>query len=782
MLCSVLVGFLSGIAVVIFLLCISHVEEAVVEVYATAGIEWISPTDLSKSSPRSQEGSRDPDEKTEKTPAPKNTILEPEGFPPSPYPYDPGESPGERPPRKETWTEPEAPERFSREKALRIDPEFRARDYEVVYPDPVFEDPYSTVPDFALNSGENAFGNQSEERPEKNGDPSGKIEKTPEKNSGENIPRTTSGNDSDAEDFSGGREKGESERSGESSISSPDRVWKHPFLVPNSRTDSVFGIVEFPRYWLIILLVPAIGGLICGLLVWTFAPETAGEGIEYLIKTYHKRNGIMRSRVVPVKTFASISTIGSGGSAGWEGPLALVGGGIGSVLGRYFKVDARERRTLLLAGAAAGIGAVFQSPFGGALFVAEILYCSTAIELPVLLPCIIASLIGFATCSHFLDHSRSMVLPEILPLFQFSDVIWLFLFALLCIPVGFLFVKTVHEMRNRFFSRIAIPELFKPALGGILLGCVAILLPQIRGGGYEYYQPILDGAFSLNVLLFLVAGKIIATAFTVSSGGSGGLIAPSIFIGGTLGGAFGILGQSICVGLGIPEFAPNPAFFVIVGMGGFLAGIGKIPLTATVLVCDMIDSYLPLVPLLSVGFIQLAIHSPRTSLFREQLPAFEDSPVHLGDFSTDLLQGIRVKDVEHQDRKVQEIPADTPLPRLMKMLADSSSTLFPVIDRERNLIGMLFASDVRSAFHSHGLKKNMFASNLALHKELVLTPEDDLLTALKLMVRVSVDEIPVIDPQEKSKVLFLLKRDDILLTYHLRLANIRSHDDPEETT
>ena len=551
-----------------------------------------------------------------------------------------------------------------------------------------------------------------------------------------------------------------------------DEKVRHPFLAETTRTDNVFGVYVFPRYWILVLLVPAIGGLVCALLVYTFAPEGEGEGTDEIIKTFHQRRGMMRFRVVPTKFLASIATIGSGGSAGWEGPLSLMGSGIGVLLSRYFKVDARERRILLLAGTAGCIGAVFQSPFGGALFAAEILYCSTALEISVLFPCIVASWIGYATCSLVCNHSRTLILPDNFAFFHGFDFFWLIAFAYICALLGLVFVKTVHGFRYNWFARMLVPDFFKPALGGVMLGCVALFLPQVRGGGYEYYQPILNGSFPLKLLAFLVVFKIIATGFTVSSGGSGGLLAPSLLLGAMLGSMFGMLGTAVCTWLGCPGFAPDPCLFALIGMGAFVAGIGKIPFTATILVCDMIGSYELLAPLLLVGFLQIAIHSPRTSLFHEQLPAFEDSPAHLGDFSPDLLQGIMVAAICDPTNKPQEIPSYTPLRELVKIVAQSSASVFSVVESPGIFLGLLSANDVRSAFQSHGPNKRMTAADLTYHMDNFITDADNLYTALKRMTRWSVDVIPVVSRETKGSVIGFIRKEDIQTAYHERLAEI----------
>jgi len=562
---------------------------------------------------------------------------------------------------------------------------------------------------------------------------------------------------------------------GEQSAQEPDRS-TNPFIAPGSSRDSFFDLYDYPRYGVIILLITALGGLICGLLVWSFAPEAEGEGIEHLVKTYHYRNGMMRFRSVPTKILATLSSIGTGGSAGTEGPLAMIGGGIGSLVARNLKINAQERRTLLMAGAAGAIGSLFHSPFGGALFAAEILYCSTAVEFSLLFPCIIASLVGYATGELLSTKSLQIVLPESFTFFHTGDFLWLLPFVFASVLLGWFYVKVLNEVRNRFFARIEVPEIFKPALGGLLLGCVILFLYPVHGNGYNYFQSIFDGEFSLNLLLGLIFFKILATAFTVSSGGSGGLIAPSLFLGALSGYAFGLIAESVCHGIGLPGLAPSPAVFMLLGMGALLGSVGKIPLTATVLVCDAIGSYNLMVPILIVNLLQLAVHSPRTTMFREQLVGKEESPVYLGDFSTDLLSRIYIGDLAADKPKPVVIPANAPLADLMQYLADSTASIFPVAAADRNLLGFLFASDVRSAFQSHGPYKRMTAADLVLRQEIFLTPKDNLLTALQTMIRFSTEEVPVAASHDKKEILFLLRKEDILHAYHTQLAAYQRHE------
>ncbi|MGL6197137.1 MAG: chloride channel protein, partial [Thermoguttaceae bacterium] len=350
-----------------------------------------------------------------------------------------------------------------------------------------------------------------------------------------------------------------------------------PFLSDDTKRDLVFGLFSFPRYWVLVLLVPAIGGLICGLIVYTFTPEMVGESGDYLIRTFHKRNGIMRLRVVPVTGISSIATIGTGGSAGLDAPSALIGAGTAAMLNRYIKVDAKDRRILLLAGIAGGISAIFNSPLGGAFYAVEILYCSTALEVPALFYCIISSLVGYAVSHQFIVRNWDILAPDISTLHLFAETPWIILFALLSCLIGMIYVFFMRETRNRIFARLSIPNFLRPALGGFLVGVIALFLPQIRGTGSECLSTSAIGSYSLLLLFALVFMKIAATSLTISSGGIGGLIAPSLFIGAMLGGAFGSLSHSLCDSIALQGLAPNQQLFIIIGMGAFLGVVGKIP-------------------------------------------------------------------------------------------------------------------------------------------------------------------------------------------------------------
>ncbi len=541
----------------------------------------------------------------------------------------------------------------------------------------------------------------------------------------------------------------------------------------SDRKDTLPGGLLVPRYWILILLVPAFGGLLCGFIVWSFAPEASDDASDSVIRAFHCRSGMLRNRVPLVKGLTSFLTIGTGGSGGWEEPIALFGSGLANVVSGYFKIGAKERRTLLLAGAAGGIGAILQVPFGGALLAAEILYCSTAVEFAAIIPCVVSSVVGYTTFQWFHGNIPSIVLPENAGVHHATDLVFFLAFVPILAVFGLLFVRTVLDLRNHVFRRLSIPDFLKPAIGGFLLGAVALAFPQVLGGGYEWMRRLLEGQLPLLLIFLLIFPKIIATALTVSSGGSAGLLAPSLLIGGLLGASLGGITQTVLQFVGFPELAPDPTICILVGMGSFYAGIGKLPLAASVIVCEMIGGdYTLLVPLLLVSIVHLAIQSPSTSLYEEQVLTQADSEAHFGSYSVDLLRSIKVRDVCPPEKKPPIlISRNATIPDTMRLIATSSDSLFPVVDAEGLLLGVLFSGDVWALFRSRKKWVAATAESIVQSLNIAVIPETDLHVALRTCTKFGLNELPVVDPQEPRRVIGIVRKQEILAAYYERLQH-----------
>jgi len=540
--------------------------------------------------------------------------------------------------------------------------------------------------------------------------------------------------------------------------------------------------ISYPGPWWLVLLVPAVGGLISGILVFTWAPEAEGHGTDAMIRAFHKGGGVIRTRVPLIKAVSSIITIGTGGSAGQEGPIAQIGAGFGSWLARVLKLPPTDRRLLMLAGAAGGVGAIFRAPLGGALFAGEVLYSSTAFESAALLPCLASSIVAYSTFALFITPRPVFSLPDLtfhglreLPLFM--------VLTLACAAVGWLYVRVFYGLRDRLFKPMPIPKHIKPALGGLMLGLLALAFPQVMTGGYGWVQWGAIGMPStltlsaedsfvphmgMRMLLTLALLKIVATGLTISSGGSGGVFGPSMLIGGMLGGACGQF-----LSYWMPGAQIEPAAYVLVGMGGFFAGVSKTPLTSIVIVSEMTGSYSLLVPLMLACALNMAI-SRRWTIYEEQVPTPIDSPAHQGDFVVVVLEQISVSDVGIRTQGIETIPAAMPFRELIHLVARSTETLFPVVDGLGRLTGIFSLHDLRLALIGSEWGPLVLADDLAYRPVLSVTPVDNLHTALRRMTELNIDEIPVVDPKDSTRLLGLLSRRDLTLAYTAFIESLRS--------
>jgi CIC family chloride channel protein len=347
------------------------------------------------------------------------------------------------------------------------------------------------------------------------------------------------------------------------------------------------------------------------------------------------------------------------------------------------------------------------------------------------------------------------------------------LFAVVCSIVGFIYVKVFYGMRNSIFRKIPVPPFLKPAIGGLMLGTLAIWLPQLMSGGYGWIQRAIDGHSSMtfSFLLLLCFGKIVATSCTISSGGSGGVFAPSLFIGAMLGGAFGQLCNQVA-----PGAIEHPEAFVMVGMGGFFAGVARVPLTAMLMVCEMSGSYGLLVPLMLVSIVNTAILSSRWTLYQEQVPSLIDSPAHQGDFVIDVLEQIRVADVYDTRRQLDLVNENTPLPEILTIAARSRNVYFPVVDENQRLTGIFSLRDLRSILTGERAGGLILATDIAAQPVLTVTPRDDLHKALRVFTQKNIDEVPVVDVADKQHILGMLNRRDVIAAYHERITQLRSPD------
>jgi chloride channel protein, CIC family len=511
------------------------------------------------------------------------------------------------------------------------------------------------------------------------------------------------------------------------------------------------------RSWLF-LIIPALGGLLSGILVYFVAPEAQGHGTDAMIDAFHRRGGYIRKRVPLVKILASAITIGSGGSAGKEGPIAQIGAGFGSFFATILKLKPRDRRILVLAGAAGGIGAIFHAPLGAALFAPEVLYRETEFESEAILPCIVSSIVASSIFDQYFGRT-ALFFPGPVD-FAPIELLPYAIFAVVCALVGYLYVKLFYDVaRDRFFRRVPIPIFLKPALGGLMLGLIAFFLPQVMDGGYGWVQAALEGKIFWGTMLLLALAKIVATACTISSGGSGGVFGPSVFIGAMLGGAFGFLGHQWA-----PGWVIHPNAFVLVGIGGFFAGVAKVPVASIIMSCEMCASYTLLVPLMLVSTISYLLLD-KVSLYEKQVVDRLASPAHMTEFSRGLLEQMRVSEVV-RPRPVTTVPEGMPLDQLIQVVTHSSETYFPVVDQTGRMTGILSINDIREVMFEASLSRLVVAKDVATPNVVRVFEDDSLQEALDKMVVLKVDSLPVVEAETPEKIVSMISKRGIIGYYH----------------
>ncbi len=411
-------------------------------------------------------------------------------------------------------------------------------------------------------------------------------------------------------------------------------------------------------YWLV-PVATTLGGLLSGFIVYTWAPEAEGHGTDAAVKTFHRTAGRMRWRVPPIKALASAITIGSGGSAGREGPTAQIAAGVGSITGGLLKLSDTERRYLILMGMAAGLSAIFKSPLGTAFFAVEILYSGMAFEGEALIFTLVASAVAYGLTGMFDGWTPLFMLPQGVTFGQPMDIGWFIVLAVVAGVLGAILPTVFYYIRDAF-HRLQIPNQVKPAIGGLALGLIGIFVPQLLSGGYGYIQFALQGSAGLGLwmLFFLSIGKVLALSLTVSSGGSGGVFAPSLFVGALLGAAF----ASLLHTAGITGV--NASALAVVGMASLFAGAARVPIASMLMVVEMTGGYDLIMPAMLAVTVSYLVQSFLTrnarypTLYEAQVRGRVDSPANLETYRrivTDFLKEQRVKvDINLLDKHLDD--------------------------------------------------------------------------------------------------------------------------------
>ena len=455
------------------------------------------------------------------------------------------------------------------------------------------------------------------------------------------------------------------------------------------------GSTGFTRAWALPFVV-GLGGLLSGLLVYRFAPEAEGHGTDAAIRAVHENPRGIRIRTVLVKLVASALTIGSGGSGGREGPTAQISAGFGSLLARLLNLSPADGRIAVSVGIGSGIGAIFKAPLGGAVLAAEIVYRDD-IEVEALLPAIIASVISYAVFGAFEGYTPIFGYVNASGLSHPLELVWFALIGVCCGFVGLLYARGFYRLGD-LFGRLPTTRYVKPTIGGLLVGTMALGIPQVLGTGYGWVQLALGRTsllhMSLAIVLLLPFARIIATGFSIGSGGSGGIFGPGLVIGGFVGAGLWRLLEPIAP---VPH---DPASFVVVGMMACFGSISRAPIAVMLMVAEMTGSLEVLAPaMLAVGLATLIVRRSDATIYRSQLRTRLDSPAHRLAYGLPLLASITVSEVMVPLRVV--LRSDEPVHEATSRLTDRQLPGAPVVDGVGVYLGIVTARALESVRSDH---------------------------------------------------------------------------------
>ena len=507
--------------------------------------------------------------------------------------------------------------------------------------------------------------------------------------------------------------------------------------------------------WYLRVWIPALGGLVVGPLVYFLAREAKGHGVPEVMEAVALKSGIIRKRIVIIKSLASAISIGTGGSVGREGPIVQIGSAIGSSMGQVLRVSEDRIRTLVGCGAAAGIAATFNAPVAGSMFALEIILGDFG--LATFSPIVISSVVSTAVSRHFLGDSPAFIVPA----YQLVSAWELPLYVILgffCALVATAFTTVLYRSED-FFDHLKFPGYLKALLGGLMLGVMGLRFPHILGVGYAAIDMALMQELVWWLLLLLVGLKILATSITIGSGGSGGIFAPSLFMGAMAGGFFGTLVHHL-----FPEVTASPGAYSIVGMGAVVSGTTHGPLSAILILFEMTGDYKIILPLM-ITCIMSSLASGQIltdSIYTLKL-ARRGVNIRAGK-EVNVLRSIPVSEVMNPE--VETIPEKVTLGILAEKVSKSKYKSFPVVDQEGRLTGIVTHYDYRDVVFDENLKDLVVVKELATSKVVTVSIDDNLYDAMEKITSKDFSLLPVISDLESRQLLGVLTRRDIISAYN----------------
>ncbi len=525
-----------------------------------------------------------------------------------------------------------------------------------------------------------------------------------------------------------------------------DQFWRAP--------DIISSVSSQP--WYTTLLIPALGGLIISPIIYYGAREAKGHGVPEIMESLIFRGGQIRNRVVAIKALASSICIGSGGSVGREGPIVQISSSLASSVGKLFRIRERGMRTLVAAGAAAGIGGTFNAPIAGALFAVEILLGEFGVF--SFSPIIVASVISTLTSRMIAGDFSAFTVPKytLISVWEIGPYILLGIVSGL---VAILFIKTLYFFEDRF-DKIPVHPLIKPVLGGLLIGGIGIGLPQILGVGYDSIDACLQNRLGFWLAFILIFAKILSTSMTLGSGGSGGVFAPSLFLGAMTGNFLGSIFHNW-----FPNSISSPGAFSLVGMGAVVAAATHAPITAIIIIFELTNDYKIILPLMLssiiASFMTVGLH--KESIYTMKLKRrgifFKEGR------EVNILRSLPVKDFISQDYHI--FLNTEHAGNIIDQAISGKHHCYQIIDSQSNYVGCLSLNQLKTSVSQKEIIDSLvIAEDLAV-SDIYLDIEDNLERAMEIFGREDVAEIAVL---KDKKFIGVVKRKDAIEAYNHEIA------------
>jgi len=512
-------------------------------------------------------------------------------------------------------------------------------------------------------------------------------------------------------------------------------------------------------YVLLLPLLPISGMILLIPLSLLFPGEVNGYGLPKFLRKVNLEGGYIRGRSIFLKIISTALTIGTGNSVGVEGPIAQIGGAMGSQVGQFFRVSGNRMKVYIAAGAAGGIAGMFNAPIAGIFFAAEIILLGTY-EISSFAALVTASAISTVVTRAYFGELSVFVIPKYYVVNHFVE---LPLYCLLAVVVGFISVlhtKIFYLVRDKYRQLPLHPQL-KPITGALIIGLIAIYFPQIMGDGYEFMEQVLYGDGLVKVMFALIFLKIIATAITLGSGGAGGVFAPALFIGSMIGGTFGSIVHRL-----LPDMTANSGAYASVGIGAFLAASTHAPMTAIFLLFEMTGNYRIIVPAMLASIIGTIV---ATRINEDSIDTVdfnrEGINIHEGR-EVAIMKSLKVGSAVTED--VDFISERANINQLLHIFSQAKSSFyFPVIDDSGQMTGIVSLSDVKNIINRDISERSSQYVGSICHRDVIsLTPDDTLYTAMQLFDIKGIEEIPVVEALEHRWVLGMLKRRNVIAAYN----------------